>query len=296
MNAPNELPVATGIRYDLENEEYHSGPGVSNSGLGYIDISPYYFWAMNINPDRPERTVRGGQLEGTLAHCAILEPNEFKHRYVVLPKDAPRRPSEAQWNAKNPSPESQASMAWWTAWNAQNTSKQVITDCQYETAMRQAESAWRIRDFRDAIDGGGIPEASAYWFDQETGVLCRCRPDLHYKMGGGTVLFDVKTYSSADPHEFARQAARKTYHRQDAMYSEGFEQASESKTLAFIFVAVESDYPYQATAMELAPDSRAAGYAKYRQNLKTYAECMKTNVWPGYSTSIESIELPNYAL
>lgn len=296
MNAPNEMPVVSGVRLDLSNEEYHSGPGVSNSGLGQIDVSPYYYWAMNLNPDRPERKDRAGQLEGTLAHCAILEPGEFTSRYVMLPADAPRRPTEAQWNAKNPSPESRAAMDWWLAWNSQNSGKVVITVDQYDTAMRQAESAWRIRDFRDAIDGGGIAESSAFWFDRETGVLCRCRPDFAYRMAGGTVLFDVKTYSSADPQEFARQAARKTYHRQDAMYSEGYEMASGSPTLAFVFIAVETEYPWQATAMELEPASRAAGYAKYRSNLKTYAECMRTNDWPGYSTSIEQIELPSYAL
>ncbi|HDR9290581.1 TPA: PD-(D/E)XK nuclease-like domain-containing protein, partial [Burkholderia multivorans] len=46
----------------------------------------------------------------------------------------------------------------------------------------------------------------------------------------------------------------------------------------------------------LDEESLESGRTKYRKNLRTYAECMRTNTWPGYSTGIDIIRLPQWAL
>jgi hypothetical protein len=81
-----------GIVENLSIEEYHSGPGISKTGLDSIDANAAIYYALHLDPQRPAPPVRAGQLEGSLTHCAVLEPDEFAKRYVTLPKDAPRRP------------------------------------------------------------------------------------------------------------------------------------------------------------------------------------------------------------
>lgn len=276
-------------------EAYHGGAGISKTGLDHVARSPATFYALHLDPARPPEKERAGQLEGQLAHCAILEPDEFDTRYAVLPADAPRRPTEAQWNAKKPSPESVEAMEWWTAWNKSSAGRTIITHDQRQTALRQAESVRRLPDVAEAL-AAGRPEVSAYWIDPDTGVLCRCRPDWVHPAGdNGVILLDVKTYSDASPAEFARQIARKRYHVQDAFYSDGFARASGLEVLAFVFVAVETEWPYAASAVMLDVPGRDVGRIQYRRDLDVYARCLASNEWPGYGAAIHQVSLPAWA-
>lgn len=293
-----QMGVGPGIYPDMENEDYHAQKhAISNSGLGDILLSPFHYWAKHLNPDRPPEKDRAGQLEGTLAHCAILEPDEFHKRYVVLPGDAPRRPTSAQINAKKPSDDTVAAIAWWDEWAAKTGGALTITRDQYDVAMRQAEQVHQISVVAEAIRRGRA-EVSAFWKDPETGVLCRCRPDFAHDLNDSeVVLLDVKTYSSASPDEFALQIARKGYARQDAMYSDGYALAAGVTVNGFVFLAVESDYPYAASVVMLDNDSKAAGFRDYRRGLDRYAECLQTNRWPSYCPhGVETVRLPNWKL
>jgi hypothetical protein len=257
---------------------------------------PAHFYALHIDPDRPPRVTKSGQLEGTLAHCATLEPDEFDARYAVIPDGAPSRPTSRQWNAKNPSSDSVASMRWWTSFEADNEGKTVITAEQHAVAWAQAQSLRALPEVAELMSNGR-PEVSGYWIDQTTGELCRCRPDWEHPCSqSDVILLDVKTYGDASPGEFARQVARKGYHRQDAWYSHGYEQASGRAVRAFIFAAVEDQWPFGACAYMLDEESRAKGHEENRTLLDRYAECRRTGVWPGYSPGIELISLPRWRL
>lgn len=277
-------------------EAYHRGPGISKTGLDHVARSPALFYALHLDPARPAEKERAGQLEGQLAHCAILEPAEFDKRYAVLPADAPDRPTEAMLNAKNPSESSIARQKWWADWNAENAGRMVITHDQRETALRQAESVRRLPDVAEAL-AAGRPEVSAYWIDPDTGVLCRCRPDWVHPAGeSGVVLLDVKTFSDASPAEFARQIARKRYHVQDAFYSEGYARAAGVDVLGFVFVAVETEWPFAASAVMLDEPGKRQGAIDMRRDLITYAACLKANDWPGHGAAIHQVSMPAWAL
>jgi len=121
-------------------------------------------------------------------------------------------------NAKKPSEDSIKSMEWWSAWLCNSGGITVITNDQYTTAMRQAESVRKIADVREALDRGRS-EVSAFWTDPATGARCRCRPDFDTKSNSSAaILLDVKTYSDASADEFRRQVARKRYEVQDSFY------------------------------------------------------------------------------
>ncbi len=186
-----------GVYHDIDIEEYHKGHGISNSGLGDILQSPYHYWSRHNDPGRPGNTETQARQDGHITHCAILEPDEFVHRYVVGP--------EVRRNTKA-----------WKEFCEIHDDKTVILPDQYTRAMRQRDACWKIPDIAKALSKGQ-PEVSAYWEDPDTGVLCRCRPDfVHDVDENNVILVDVKTYSNADPHEFARQIARVNCHRQDA--------------------------------------------------------------------------------
>lgn len=269
--------MSQNIIYDLDINAYHSSQGISKTGLDRINRSPAFFYDVTLNPDRPPERQRAGQLEGHLAHCSILEPDEFAKRYAVGPDV------------------SRATKAWKEFEASLPAGVLPIKPEQYEMAMRQAESVLKLPDIAEALSSGR-PEVSGFWSDPETGVLCRCRPDWVHDVGEDScIIVDVKTYSDASPEEFVRQAARKRYDVQDAFYSDGFQLASGKEVLAFIFLVVETEWPYQASAVMLDAQSKESGRNKYQHNLKTYAQCLSTNEWPGYSTGIEQVSLPAWA-
>jgi exodeoxyribonuclease VIII len=284
-----------GLYRGLSNEDYHAGPGVSKSGLDCIHRSPFHFYKLNLDPNRPPRRARAGQFEGTLAHCASLEPGEFSRRYVVVPDDAPARPTARQREAKKPSAETTAAIEWWAQFEAENAGKEVVTQQQREVALRQAESIRALPELVDVWDRGE-PEVSAYWIDKQTGVLCRCRPDYKVPYPKGVVLLDVKTYSDASPLEFARQVARKRYHCQAAFYSDGYAIASGEPVLAFLFIAVETEWPYAASVVMLDEDALAQGRREYRRDLDVYAHCLNTNTWPGFGSALQVVSIPKWAI
>lgn len=272
------------IVQDLDIKSYHSDTrSVSKTGLDDIEHSPAYFFGNHLDPNRPPRPKEtAAQLVGNMAHCAILEPAKFHDRYRVGPS--------VNKNTK----------VWKEFCETLPAGCSAIDEEDYEKAMSMGRSALLLPDFAAALQNGA-PEESAYWVDPETGVMCRCRPDWRYSPSPGqVVLFDVKTYKDASEFEFARQVARMRYDVQDAFYTDGYaaatkDQPSPCEVLGFVFIAIETEYPYQANAFMLDEESREAGRAKYRRNLATYAACMRDNRWPGYGDAIKVISMPAWA-
>jgi hypothetical protein len=283
MTRPRAEPL--GVVRSLPIDVYHADrSAISNSGLNDMRRSPRHFHALHLDPLRPAPEDKPSHLHGNLAHCATLEPDEFDKRYKVGPINDKR-------------------LVEWKDW-AKDIRKQVgggvtlITPNERAIALAQAES---IRSKPDvaALMSAGWPEVSAYWLDPITGVRCRCRPDWRSptgKRGRYSILLDVKTYSNADPDEFRRQVERMAYHQQAAFYSDGYAIASQQPVVGFVFVVVEDSYPFMSSAVMLDDDSLEAGRRLYRGGLDAYAKCLRENVWPGYSESIELIRLSSWRL
>lgn len=281
---------SSALVYGLPIEQYHADTeSVSKTGLDLIAQAPAIYYARTLDPQyeavvkrlgRDDDGPKPGQLEGTLAHCAILEPDEFVHRYAIGPSV---RRNTNQWKEF----EAQAIA----------DGKVAIKGAQYDAAMWQAESAHRHPRVSELLSGAYCVEVSAYWSDPQTGVACRCRPDVASQVGASTsVLMDVKTFTNASAEEFRRQIARKRYHVQDAFYTQGYEIASGTSVDDFRFCVIETEWPYAVQVFSLGDESRTEGYNEVHRNLDVYERCKRTGVWPGYGTDVTKIELPPYAL
>ncbi|EHD9482729.1 exonuclease VIII, partial [Salmonella enterica subsp. enterica serovar Typhimurium] len=189
--------IQPGIYYDIPNEAYHAGPGVSKSQLDDIADTPaIYLWRKNA----PVDTEKTKSLDtGTAFHCRVLEPEEFSKRFIIAP-EFNRRTSAGKEEEKTFLEE------------CTRTGRTVLTaeegrkiELMYQSVMALPLGQW-------LVESAGYAESSVYWEDPETGILCRCRPDkiipeFHW-------IMDVKT--TADIQRFRTAYYDYRYHVQDA--------------------------------------------------------------------------------
>ena len=71
------------IYYDISNEDYHSGGGISKSQQDDIAINPAICQWCKEAPEDDEN--KGARDIETALHCLMLEPEEFDKRFIVAP-------------------------------------------------------------------------------------------------------------------------------------------------------------------------------------------------------------------
>ncbi|EHM7311227.1 exodeoxyribonuclease VIII [Salmonella enterica] len=266
--------IQPGIYYDIPNEAYHAGPGVSKSQLDDIADTPaIYLWRKNA----PVDTEKTKSLDtGTAFHCRVLEPEEFSKRFIIAP-EFNRRTSAGKEEEKTFLEE------------CTRTGRTVLTaeegrkiELMYQSVMALPLGQW-------LVESAGYAESSVYWEDPETGILCRCRPDkiipeFHW-------IMDVKT--TADIQRFRTAYYDYRYHVQDAFYSDGYRaQFGEIPTFVFLVASTTAEcgrYPVEIFMM--GEDAKLAGQREYRRNLQTLAECLNNDEWP----AIKTVSLPRWA-
>lgn len=293
MNVPEAITL--GLVHDMPPERYHAIHAMSAGGLKRMKQSPAHFYGMQLDPNRPEA---GGPTpamkNGTLVHCCIFEPDAVVQRYVVLPNDAPRKPTETQRNAAKPSDETRRAIGWWALFEAAHGGKTIVDAADMTRARAQAAAVRALPDIGGFL-ADGYGEASAFWIDSETGELCKCRPDWTSPVGDGVILVDGKTCADASEAGFGRAIWNMDYHLQAAWYSDGFEAATGQHVHGFVFAAVESTWPHAAAAYMLGDDVLDHARRENRRLLNRYAECKRTGIWPGYGAGINLINLPAWA-
>lgn len=263
-----------GIYYDISNEDYHRGAGVSKSQLDDIAINPAIFQWRKLAPEDSEKKAALDM--GTALHCLLLEPDEFEKRFIIAP-EFNRRTTEGKANEK-------AFLK-----DCESTGMTVMTAEEGRKLKLMQASAFAHPAARWLLEAEGHQEASIYWNDEQTGELCRIRPDKF--LTGQPVIVDVKKV--ADMSRFARHIEEFRYHVQDAYYREGFSKRFGEYPL-FVFIAVSESIDcgrYPVRTFQLQEEDVAAGHDLFRRDLTTYHECMQSGSWGG----IEEITRPCWA-
>ncbi|EJN6575526.1 PD-(D/E)XK nuclease-like domain-containing protein [Salmonella enterica] len=267
--------IKPGIYFDITNEAYHAGPGVSKSQLDDIAVCPAFYQWRKAAPVDTEKTKALDM--GTALHCRLLEPDEFKNRFIIAPEFNRRTTAGKE--------EEKAFLE-----NCANSGKTVMTaeeGCKLELMYG---SVMAHPGCRALLEAEGKTESSIYWTDTETGELCRIRPDKF--LTNSPLILDVKKV--ADMSRFARHVEEFRYHVQAAMYCEGW-KAYSGETPKFAFLAVSESidcgkYPVHLYILE--DEHHDIGYSLFRRDLNTYHECKSSNKW---GWGFEVIERPYWA-
>lgn len=254
------------------NEQYHSSEGISKSGLWEIYTKSPFHYAHTKKQSSPTFDY------GTAVHTAILEPDKFDESIIRGPED--RRGSK-----------------WRDAMDEAEHKKAILlTASDYDDVLSIREAADADKNITALLKGETIIERSAYHKDDEYGLTVKCRPDLYNK--SLSIMADVKSTASAEPHHFIKSIVNFGYHVQEAMYTDVFTKASNLKVDAFVFIAIEKPSkgsPAIIQCYELDADAVKEGYLIYRKALDIYANCVNNKSWPAYGGGIKKLSIPKWA-
>ena len=257
--------MRNGIVYGMSNEIYHDGDEVSCSKLKAASrsLAHYRYGEVKISDK--------AALEGTLGHCAILEPAELNNRFAVGPQCDKR---------------TKAGKAEWEDFISANPGKEIITQEQYDMAVGMQDVV-AGNDEAMELMAGGTAEVSIFWEDSESGLMCKCRPDWL----GERVIVDVKT--TDDCRQFSSSVSKFGYHIQAPWYLEGARQALLDVD-SFVFLVIEKTPPYEMMLYELSPEYMEAGMAIARKALHGIALAKSNGYYPGYSKGIVTLQKPSW--
>jgi len=281
------VPGRRAVVYDMPADDYHALDALGSSTLKKMaSKTPYHAWKLGLDPERPVIEPSAAMLAGTLAHCAILEPDALNARYVVRPEGLDGR--------------TKVGKVWIN--EQRRFGREVITFEQMEVAFAQARAVReQLPEVAELLDGAGHSEVSAFWVrevvDPATGevyeVECKCRPDRVCEVEPrSVVLLDVKTAKQADAEGFARAAANYGYEIQSAWYQDGYEEAADVLVMATVLVAVESDYPHACAAYVIDDDGMREAREDVEKLVLRYARCKRSGVWPSYPRETQALTLP----
>lgn len=298
MNAfiEQELKAAYMVE-KMSNDEYHACHDVSSSQLKDILRSGAHFYSHNIAKEHERETKKHLDF-GSLAHALFLEPQVFADEFVVVPADAPRRPTEVMLKAKNPSDDSLARIAFWQKFDAENGNKTEISQKQLDGANRIVNNLRSLSTFQFMKNEYGMAEASIFFADPVYGLQLRVRPDWHIppcKNFPNGLIIDVKTSRDARPFKFSRDSGDYGYDLSAAMYREGFQQYYDTEDKPpFIFMVAENDAPYNVKQYNASELFLSVGDARYNKAKALLAESLLINEWDGYGRELEDLNLPSY--
>ncbi len=257
------------ISSTMSNKEYHSRSELSKSSLDKIAKSVRHYLSLNTFP--PESTP--AMVVGSLLHTVVLEPHLLDNEYIVEPS-FDRRTAKGKTEAAS----FEASVGDRTAY------KQEWLDL----ALAMKESVLSCKTTQALLKDATL-EHSAFWIDEESGVPCRCRPDIAW---GDSILADLKT--TEDIEKFKWTVKDRNYHKQAAMYLDGYSIATGKQFKDFIFIVIEKKPPHGVMFYSLCESAIEVGRKAYKSDLMKWAKYKQDGIITSYPDEVVPLEIKFY--
>lgn len=269
------LPTADWTRAD-----YDAHKGLNQSAAKLLSVSPAHFRDYLDSPRKETAALR----MGTLVHMATLEPELFHLQLMVIPEDAPKKPTEKQRNAKKPKAETLESIAWWDNFNEQAKGKTLVDADEQAAALKMglALSAelkhWGVKAVAKEL-------ALTCTYDS---IALKGQLDLISEDGW---IYDLKTFEKRLSKYTVRSSVYKYgYAYQAAYYCLLFKQVFGVRAKGFRMVCVEKGSPNATGVYEIGGELLAEGMVQVVQTFETYKACLAFNSWPAYPKEIITLE------
>lgn len=273
------------IIYGMSNEEYHAHPALGSSGMKKLLISPAHYYEHHLNPEHVKDEPTAALKFGSLYDCLVLEPEQFDDRYVMEEKHD-RRSKEGKAAAEE--------------YDAKCANKCIVKQADYDVAIAMKEKL--MAHPLSFIIEEGIKQASIFWNDPVTGILCKCRPDIMLEPGKSEffpngVMLDLKSAADASAEGFGKQIFNLGYQISAAHYLTGFKRAfelPEEADVPWYWVVSEKSAPYLPVYRPITHEQLLHGKHYAAKAIRISAEAMESGNWQGYPDSPEPAITPGW--
>jgi hypothetical protein len=267
--------------------KYLELPYFSKSLCQYLKRSPLH---LRHYLDNPDYYVDSKMVFGNLVDTLLMEPDKFGDQFVLQPATYTSEKGEVK------------------AWTMQSKTCKSLYDqmlrsgkimVKYEDLERAKEIIKNITNHPTASKWlKGEKQVSLFWEDPETKIPCKGRMDIWIP---GERIVDLKVTGNLEPGAFQRIAYQMGYNVQAAIYHDAIHLIEKGKypediCLAYSLIVAEADPPHDVVCFNYGMTSMLIGRSAYRQALDTYADCIRMNQWPGYSSVAEELESPFWAI
>lgn len=258
--------------YSISNERYHAAEGLSRTALWTFKQLPYKYWYEYLSGGHKAPSESEAFLIGNLVHCLVLEPDLFKERYFVMPK-VNRTTKQGKINYQE--------------YLLKASARTLINQDQYQLAELMRQSVYNNCTSIEILHGAK-KEQSIFWLDEQTGIMCKARPDIwnHPIMG------DLKTTLDAGYRGFQSAAFKDGYFLQAGMQYEAAKAIGEPFE-KYVYLCVEKKAPYSTGIYMLDDEALQFGIDLFHKILGQYKACQESGEWPDYG--VQMLMIPKYA-
>ena len=260
MRKAKKAEIKPGLYTDMSHTAYNNLPMdiIRNSYLNNLDYCPAKARTA-VQKDTPSL------LMGRAAHSLVLEGKEvFDSEFAVAPL-GDRRSKEGR--------------KAWADFVTDNLTKTVVSQEDWIKIYGMSQAV-RSHPFAAQLLAEGLSEQTVIWKDEETGIMCRCRPDRMPK--GHNILVDFKGTKDASSYGFDKAISTYFYYRQAAMYLEGISKITGEQYDAFVLIACEWEFPHRMDVCTIDADYLAWGKQEFHELLRLEARCRDAGHWPHY--------------
>lgn len=285
-----DLPAFSGVHEAIDAAQYHRSMGLTKSGLLMLRKSPAHFWNwLNSEPDKSTQAMN----LGTATHTLLFEPHKWASEIMVIPNDAPKRPTAAQLKSEKPKAETIAQIKWWEEFDRQYEDYCVITQDQHEQAKGMVNAVMQVNEVVQLMKHPSArTEVSIMAKEVINGMSIDCKMRCDMLTEDGKTILDLKTCEDASYDEFSRSFMSNGYWMQAAHYIATARKAG-IPVERFIFIAAEKHAPYIVSMYVLDDRSLERAFAIRERLLTTLANCMATGKFPA-NNGISPLTMPFY--
>lgn len=290
---------------EMTNEQYQELPQISGSTLVKIHATcPAKF-------KFGERKETKSLHEGTVIHCAVLEPERFYEQYERAPviDDYPGALTTGKaieselknrgikgYSGKQKDEliefalEKCPDLIIWdkiVSDRAESTDKELIDAALYDKAV----------SMRSAIDDDEIIQLLSQNCMVEHSIIFedrKIRPDVLIDVGDSFVIIDLKTTINAEPEKFGKQAHDLGYWLKMAYQKDTVESFFQKPVSRVILLAQEKEKPFLSQAYELTEQQLQVGREQYETAMAILKNCESTGQWGKYASGILQLPTPQW--
>jgi len=241
-------------------KEYEELPALSQSSIKDAKLEGWsYFYKRHIERSLPFEPSKSMEL-GTALHLALLEPDRFRDKVLVIPDEVLAKNGAKTTNA-------------YKQFEAENQGRILLKSDDFANLAFAVDAVAKHPAAGPLIAAKGIIEKPIQFKTSYT--RCKGIPD---KVIPGVAIVDVKSTAVVQPKKFQRQAEDLLYDVQACFYRDGCLEVYAER-LPFVFIAVEMEPPFRVRAYQAPDDWFVSGFAIINDIVQEYERRISENDW-----------------